>query len=282
MQAGSENLHQPLSNLMDYPGYGQTSVLQFYLTDALYKACCMGCSSLAVCVVAILCRETTISLFFSAAIVVLPALSADLLPQNLGRYLFCGMGLIESYPATCNISFLFFILLAKSISYTLIGIRLWCRKHWVQRQPSRKYTSETVAFATSNRLHHFCTAAFYFFLTWELTHKTTPLHRNTADIEAFFFLNIGGVRCICHFRFNLPAVRGVPEADINRTECISRDFSSLLEAFADSRIAFALHSVQWAFRIQRGDASLHLGSNRAETYAGTLLPSFSVAIWCGV
>lgn len=129
MQAGSENLHQPLSNLMDYPGYGQTSVLQFYLTDALYKACCMGCSSLAVCVVAILCRETTISLFFSAAIVVLPALSADLLPQNLGRYLFCGMGLIESYPATCNISFLFFILLAKSISYTLIGIRLWCRKH---------------------------------------------------------------------------------------------------------------------------------------------------------
>lgn len=127
-QAGSENLHQPLSNLMDYPGYGQTTVLQFYLIDALYKACCMGCSSLAICMVTMLCRETTVSLFFSAAVVMLPALSADLLPQTLGRYLFCGMGLTAPYPANCNLLLLFCILLLKAAAYTAIGIWLWCRK----------------------------------------------------------------------------------------------------------------------------------------------------------
>ncbi|MBE6847456.1 MAG: hypothetical protein E7503_04910 [Ruminococcus sp.] len=126
-QAGTEHLHQPLSNLMDYPDYGQTTVLQFYLTDVLYKACCMGCGCLAVCIVTMLCRETTISLFFSAAVLMLPALSADLLPQNVGRYLFCGMGLTALYPANCNIPLLFLILLMKTTVYTLVGIRLWCR-----------------------------------------------------------------------------------------------------------------------------------------------------------
>lgn len=126
-QAGTEHLHQPLSNLMDYPGYGQTTVLQFYLIDALYKACCMGGSSLAVCVVTMLCRETTISLFFSTVVVMLPALSADLLSQNVGQYLFCGMGLTAPYPANCNLLRLFLILVLKVVSYTVIGSRLWCR-----------------------------------------------------------------------------------------------------------------------------------------------------------
>ncbi len=56
-------------------------------------------------------------------------------------------------------------------------------------------------------------------------------HRNTANIKAFFFHNIGGIRCIRHFCFNLPAVGGVPEADINHSECICFNFS-LLKAFA--------------------------------------------------
>lgn len=128
IQVGAENLLQPLSNLMDYPGYGQTTVLHFYLTDALYKACCLGCGCLAVCIVTMLCRETTISLFFAAAVLMLPALSVDLFPQTLGRYLFCGMGLTEPYPANCNMRLLFVILLLKAAAYTIIGIRLWCRK----------------------------------------------------------------------------------------------------------------------------------------------------------
>ena len=64
--------------------------------------------------------------------------------------------------------------------------------------------------------------AFYFFWTRELTHKIPPLHRY---IEAFFFLDIIGF--IHHLNFNLPAVRGIPEADVNCTECVSLDFSLL-------------------------------------------------------
>ena len=47
-------------------------------------------------------------------------------------------------------------------------------------------------------------------------------HRNTAHIKAFFFLDIIGF--IAHLNFNLPAVGGVPEADVNRTELIGFDF----------------------------------------------------------
>ena len=57
------------------------------------------------------------------------------------------------------------------------------------------------------------TDAFYFFWTWKLTHKIPSLHRH---IEAFFFLDIIGF--IHHLNFNLPAVGGVPEADVNRSE----------------------------------------------------------------
>lgn len=123
---GADFTDKAVSNIMSYPGYGDTSIFGFYLTDALIKSLAWGCGALIICVICILCKNINFSFFISAFALAVPNFSESYIGK--GGIFLCGIAAGAPYSAETSVAAVVAVLLLKSVAYSGFGVWLWRRR----------------------------------------------------------------------------------------------------------------------------------------------------------
>lgn len=122
---GSDFFNMAVGNLMGYDGFGNLSVLGYYLSDTLIKAVCWVDCSIMVCLMSVICRNTSFSFIISFLIIAAPLLLNGLGSRNTGMYIFDTVNLMRLYPSTLNFGIFALASTAKSVAFGWFTLRLW-------------------------------------------------------------------------------------------------------------------------------------------------------------
>ncbi len=125
LKFGSDFFNKAVGNLLGYDGFGNLSVLGYYLSDTLIKAVCWVDCAIMVCLISVICRNTSFSFIISFLIIAAPLLLNSLGSGNTGMYIFDTMNLMRLYPSTLNFGIFALASAAKSVAFGWFTLRLW-------------------------------------------------------------------------------------------------------------------------------------------------------------
>ncbi|MBR1392341.1 MAG: ABC transporter permease subunit [Ruminococcus sp.] len=114
----------PVGNILLTDGFGSTTLMGYYINDALVKAIVIAVYSAAVCLISTACRSTVFSLVLAFIISVTPMFLADCV-QGEALYIISGALLGKMYPADVNLSVFFTVSAVKLSVLTAATVRLW-------------------------------------------------------------------------------------------------------------------------------------------------------------
>ena len=119
---GTHNLTEPLQSIMGFEGYGDISVIGFFLRSAMMRACSFAVCAAAVCLISVITKNLLFTVFLSFTVCVTPAMLSG------GAVMCCifspavqnGM-----YPTGLNAAVFCLICVAKMVSYSVLCERVF-------------------------------------------------------------------------------------------------------------------------------------------------------------
>lgn len=99
---GNDHFDRAVGNLIGYDGFGNVSILQYYLIDSLIKAVCWAVCAVKVCLITVICKNTTFSFIISFLAIASPLLLNGVGRDTAGMYIFDTVNLMRLYPSTLH------------------------------------------------------------------------------------------------------------------------------------------------------------------------------------
>ena len=99
LKYGSDFFDRAVGNLMGYDGFGNVSILNYYLTDTLIKSVCWAICAAKVCLITVICRNTSFSFIISFLIISAPILLNGVGSGTAEMYIFDTVNLMRPYPS---------------------------------------------------------------------------------------------------------------------------------------------------------------------------------------
>ncbi len=126
-QNGTDFWDKSLSNILNYSGFGDISIIEYFLTDAMVKAICLSMNAIVICLISVICKSTVFSFVFSFIYAIMPFLISNLYNSEAFNYIFSSANLMAMYPNNLNLSLLAVLLAIKAIIFTLLINHIWCK-----------------------------------------------------------------------------------------------------------------------------------------------------------
>ena len=125
---GLDYSDMPVGNVLLTDGFGSTTLLGYFLTDALLKALVWGMYSVIVCLIAVLCRNVTFAFVIGFIVGLTPKLISTDTESSGIFYLISGSALGEMYPATLSLWVFVGVTVIKAALISIGVVMAWGKK----------------------------------------------------------------------------------------------------------------------------------------------------------
>lgn len=126
-QNGIDFWDKSLCNILNYSGFGDVSIIEYFLTDAAIKAICLSMNAVVICLISVTCRSTVFSFVFSFIYAIVPFLISNLYNGEAFYYIFSSANLMAMYSNDLSFSLLAVLLAVKTMIFILQINCIWCK-----------------------------------------------------------------------------------------------------------------------------------------------------------
>lgn len=116
-----------LCNILNYSGFGDLSIIEYFLTDAAIRAICLSMNSVVICLISVICKSTVFSFVFSFIYAIMPFLISNLYNSEVFYYIISSTNLMTMYSNDLNFSLFAILLAIKTMIFILLINCIWCK-----------------------------------------------------------------------------------------------------------------------------------------------------------
>lgn len=123
-----DNSNLGIENLLNYDKLKGISLRQYYFNDILLKSISWSASSLFICMISVLVKNSVFTFFISFVFLLCPYFVSDYFTETWYYYLFLSNQFGNMYTHTINIFLVLTVCLIKSLIYSAVCIYKWQRE----------------------------------------------------------------------------------------------------------------------------------------------------------
>lgn len=123
-----DNSNLGIENLLNYNKFKGLSLRQYYFTDIILKSISWAVSSLFICMISVLVKNSVFTFFISFVFLLCPYFISNYFTETWYYYLFLSNQFGKMYTHTINIFLVLTVCLIKSLIYSAVCIYKWQRE----------------------------------------------------------------------------------------------------------------------------------------------------------